>query len=66
MNNHLIVEQLSAPVLTTLALSAASPSKVLKMHVDPASASVRFEVSTKHSCQFFDTLEEAVKLYNEY
>lgn len=60
------VEQLAQPVVTTLALTTKAPSKVLKMHLYPESASVRFEVSTEHSCQFVDTLKEAVQLYNEH
>lgn len=67
MARHTItVEQISQHVITTLALSTWTPTKMLKMHAYPESATVRFEVSTNTSCQLVDTLKEAVQLYNEY
>lgn len=66
MRHTITVKEIAMPVVTTLALTTKAPSKVLKMHTYPESASARFEVSTEHSCQFVDTLKEAVQLYNEY
>lgn len=67
MARHTItVEQISQPVVTTLALTTKAPTKVLKMHAYPESATARFEISTETSCQFVDTLKKAVQLYNEY
>lgn len=66
MSRHTIsIEQISQPAILTLALTTKTPTKVLKMHVYPVSANARFEVATDATCQFVDTLQEAIQLYNE-